>query len=68
MHLVDLPVKATPQIASCEYMHSVDPPEKFINIFFINHSLAAKFFLSIKKYPKPQFASSSFFLFARKVN
>jgi len=34
MHLVDPPMKATPQIASRDYMHLVDPPEKFINIFF----------------------------------
>ena len=48
MCLVDLPMKAVPRIASRDYMCSVDPPEKFINIFFINHSLAPNFFLSIK--------------------
>jgi len=46
--LVDPPAKAAPQIASRDYMCLVDPPEKFINIFFINHSLAPNFFLSIK--------------------
>jgi len=48
MHLVDLAAKATPRIASHDYMRLVDPLKKSINIFFINHPLALKFFLSIK--------------------
>src|SRR5882724_8035575 len=40
---VDLPAKAMPRIASHDYMCLVVPPEKFINIFFINHSLAPIF-------------------------
>jgi len=48
MRLVDPPAKAAPRIVSRDYMRVVDPLEKFINIFFINHPLALKIFLSIK--------------------